>query len=101
MKSNRHSVSPRTRSSSALEICRLLAFILFSTATFLCAQDFRVTLEGDVSDPSGAGVANATVKATKLEYNETKEAKATAERHYTIPYLNPGTYHIAVRADVC
>src|SRR5438552_11959937 len=99
MKSNRHSVSPRTRSASALEICRLLAFILFSTATFLCAQDFRATLEGDVSDPSGAGVANATVKATKLENNETKEAKTTAEGHYTIPYLNPGIYNIEVRAN--
>jgi len=99
MKSKRHSVSPRTRSASALEICRLLAFILFSTATFLCAQDFRATLEGDVSDPSGAGVANATVKATKLENNETKEAKTTAEGHYTIPYLNPGIYNIEVRAN--
>jgi len=99
MKSNRHSVSPRTRSASALEICRLLAIILFSTATFLCAQDFRATLEGDVSDPSGAGVANATVKATKLENNETKEAKTTAEGHYTIPYLNPGIYNIEVRAN--
>src|SRR5947207_13276697 len=100
MKSNRHSVSPRLVQSSALAICRLLAFMLFSTATFLCAQDFRATLEGDVSDPSGAGVANATVKATKLENNETKEAKTTAEGHYTIPYLNPGIYNIEVRANV-
>src|SRR5436309_4700330 len=99
MKSNRHSVSPRTRSASALEICRLLAIILFSTATFLCAQDFRATLEGDVSDPSGAGVANATVKAINVENNETKEAKTTAEGHYTIPYLNPGIYNIEVRAN--
>src|SRR5256886_12501296 len=99
MKSNRHSVSPRTRSASALEICRLLAIILFSTATFLCAQDFRATLEGDVSDPSGAGVADATVKAINLENNETKEAKTTTEGHYTIPYLNPGIYNIEVRAN--
>jgi hypothetical protein len=66
MKNNGHSVSLRTRSASALEICRFLAIILFSTATFLCAQDFRATLEGDVSDPSGAGVADATVKAINL-----------------------------------
>jgi hypothetical protein len=38
----------------------LLAFILFALGVF--GQDFRATLLGQVTDPSGAAIPNATVR---------------------------------------
>src|SRR5438270_7754044 len=60
----------------------------------LFAQDFRATLTGSVTDPSGAAVPNATVKATNIANNATKEVKTTSEGVYTIPYLDPGEYNV-------
>jgi len=65
----------------------------------LMAQDFRATLTGRVTDPSGAAVPNATVKTTSQQTNEVRELKATSEGVYTIPYLNPGVYNIEVKAS--
>jgi len=73
-----------------------LAFVLLAAA--LPAQDFRATLTGQVTDPSGAAIPNATVKATNVATNETKEVKTTAEGVYTIPYLDPGNYNVEVSA---
>ncbi len=58
----------------------------------MAAQDFRATLSGLVTDPSGAAVPNATVKATNTATNESREVKSTSLGVYTIPYLNPGAY---------
>src|SRR5215467_5877566 len=68
----------------------VLTFFLICAATF--AQDFRATLTGTVTDPSGAVVPNATVKATSTATNETKQVQTSAQGAYTIPYLDPGVY---------
>jgi len=65
----------------------------------ISAQDFRATISGLVTDPSGATVPGALVRAINLETNETKEAKTTSDGHYTIPYLAPGTYNLEVTAN--
>lgn len=75
-----------------------LVFVLFILASAISAQDFRATLEGLVTDPSGAAIPGATVKATNIETNESRETKTTAEGRYTIPYLDPGTYNIDITA---
>ncbi len=78
-----------------------LRIVVFSTAALaagLYAQDFRATLTGLVSDPSGAAVPGANVKATNTGTNSSKEVQTTAEGNYTIPYLDPGTYKIEVTA---
>ena len=62
------------------------------------AQDFRATLTGTVTDPSGATVPNATVKATNTANNAVKEVKTTSDGVYTIPYLEPGVYDVEVTA---
>jgi hypothetical protein len=69
-----------------------------SVATFLLlcavafAQDFRATLTGTVTDPSGAVVPNAAVKATNTATNESKQVQSSSQGTYTIPYLDPGVY---------
>jgi hypothetical protein len=75
----------------------VLALLLLSTGLY--AQDFRATLTGTVTDPSGAAIPNATVKATNIAVNFTKETKTSADGLFTIPYLDPGVYNIEVTAD--
>jgi hypothetical protein len=76
-------------------ICRILTIILCAA---LCAfaQDYRATLIGQVTDPSGAAVPNATVKAIRVDSNQTTEAQSTANGFFTLPFLNPGTYDVEV-----
>src|SRR5262245_33519859 len=76
-----------------------IALVLFALAAGVFAQDFRATVTGLVTDPNGAAVPDATVKIINIETNETKEAKTSANGHYTIPYLNPGDYHLEVTAS--
>ncbi len=73
-----------------------IVVIVVSACAF--AQDFRATLTGIVTDPSGAAVPDATVKATNITNNTAKEAKTTSIGNYTIPYLDPGTYNVEVTA---
>ncbi len=74
----------------------LLASLLVSCVLF--AQEFRATITGRVTDPSGATVANADVqavnKATQQAYNTT----STDKGDYFIPYVLPGTYTVSVTA---
>jgi hypothetical protein len=62
------------------------------------AQEFRATLTGRVTDPTGAGVATAKVVARNAETNEQLDATTGAEGDYTIPLLKPGTYVVNVEA---
>jgi len=74
-----------------------LALLVFTAIGF--AQDFRATISGLVTDQNGQAVANATVKAVKVDTNETKEVRTTSEGRYSIPYLNPAIYNIEVTAN--
>src|ERR1700720_1193010 len=65
----------------------------------LPAQDFRATILGQVTDPSGSAIPNATVKAIQVDTNEVTEAKTNAEGIYSIPFLNPGTYNVEASAS--
>lgn len=58
----------------------------------LWAQEFRATITGRVTDPTGAGVSGAKVTATNIETNEVVAAEAGEEGSYTIPFVKPGNY---------
>jgi hypothetical protein len=76
--------------------CALALLLLSCTGLF--AQDFRATLTGTVTDPSGAAVPNANIKAVNTATNIAKETKSTGNGVYTIPFLDPGLYNIEVTA---
>lgn len=78
-----------------MSIRSIFALLLLSCALF--AQD-RATLTGTVTDPSGAAIPGATVKATDTATNTASETKTTTDGVYTIPYLNPGVYNVEVSA---
>src|SRR5438309_1908905 len=81
---------PTTSFRSLLLICALAVSAL--------SQDFRATLQGQVTDSSGSAIPNATVRAVQIDNNATKEVKSTGDGFYTIPYLEPGTYNVEVTA---
>ncbi|HYW47027.1 MAG TPA: TonB-dependent receptor [Bryobacteraceae bacterium] len=70
---------------------------LLALSMGLYAQD-RATLTGTVTDPSGASIPTATIRATNTATNQTSETKTTTDGVYTIPYLSPGLYDIEVAA---
>jgi hypothetical protein len=72
--------------------------LLLTASCGLFAQEFRATLTGVISDPSGAAVPNATVRATNNATNQSKEAKSNSEGVYTLPYLDPGVYTVEITA---
>jgi hypothetical protein len=63
------------------------------------AQEFRATLTGQVTDPSGAVVANAEVKAVNNDTGSTYTAQTSSAGVYYIPYVVPGTYTVTVKAE--
>jgi hypothetical protein len=72
---------------------RLLG-LLAVIACLLTAQEFRSTLTGRVSDPSGAVVAGAQVAAIEESTNTRYETVSTTDGLYTFPLLLPGTYRL-------
>jgi hypothetical protein len=63
------------------------------------AQDFRAVLTGQITDPSGAIIRNATVTAVN-QASGTKYSGSTSDRGvYYIPYVLPGTYSITASAN--
>ncbi len=63
----------------------------------LFAQEFRATLSGRVTDPSGAAVAGATVEASSAATGVALSATSGEDGNYSIPFLQPGTYKITVQ----
>src|SRR5581483_3240789 len=88
-----HPGKSKGRHMKTRSILVVLLFCVFG----LFAQD-RATFSGTVTDPSGASVPNATVKATNTATNVSSETKTTADGLYTIPYLIPGVYTVEANA---
>lgn len=76
---------------------RKMLFALLG-APLLFAQDFRATITGNVTDPTGAGVPDAQIRAIQRGTNQTIEVRSEKDGYYTLPYLQPGTYDIEVTA---
>ncbi len=62
------------------------------------AQEFRATMTGTVTDPSGAIVPNATVVAVNNSTKQRYTIRTTAKGAYFIPYMLPGAYTVTVTA---
>jgi hypothetical protein len=73
------------------------AFLLLSLFSFpLLAQNYRGTIRGRVTDQQEAVIANAQVKATQLETNETRAAVSNVSGDFALTLLRPGTYQLVV-----
>lgn len=77
-----------------------IRLIFFTTTLVLStfAQDFRATLTGQVIDPTGAVVVDATVRALHIDTNATSETRTNESGRYSIPFLTPGKFQVTVEA---
>src|SRR5690242_14663982 len=82
---------------SRTSVLALFTFFLLS-ATSAIAQTDRGSLTGRVTDPNGAGVANAKVTATNVNSAESREVKTSDDGNYTIPELKADPYKVTVEA---
>lgn len=76
----------------------LRVFLTVSLCASLYAQEFRSTLSGRVTDPSGAAIPNAKVIATETNTAAKSEATTGAEGEYVLPFLAPGPYQLTVES---
>ena len=81
--------------SSLVWLC--LLSVMLSVSAF--AQEFRATVNGRVTDQNKAAVPNAAIAVRNLATNETVTVTSNAEGNYTVPFLKPGIYTIAVEAS--
>ena len=77
--------------------CKLLTG-LFLLAASLTAQEFRGTLQGTITDPSQAVVANSTVSLKNTETGIVREVTADDTGHYVFPFVQPGAYSLTAKA---
>jgi hypothetical protein len=74
-------------------------FLVLAAPQRSLAQEFRATLTGQVTDPSGAFVPKASVTAVNSETGSIYNAETGNSGVYYIPYVVPGTYTVTVKAD--
>lgn len=70
----------------------IAAFISLADSAF--AQESRGTITGRVTDPTGAVVALADVRATSDQTGVPAAAQTNESGNFSIPYLIPGTYTV-------
>jgi len=70
-----------------------LLSLLAVTAVF--GQEFRASISGVISDPSGSAAPRVRVAATNLATNVVHEAESNEAGLYVIGFLQPGTYTVA------
>jgi Carboxypeptidase regulatory-like domain len=61
-------------------------------------QGLTGQLSGDLSDPSGASVANANIQVTNVETGQSRSAKSDGQGHFLFAELLPGNFLLEVDA---
>jgi hypothetical protein len=75
-------------------VVTVLLFTLFASSAL--AQEARGTIQGRVTDASGAAVPGATVDILNLATGVGTSTTTNAEGSYRVAFLNPGTYSVTV-----
>ena len=73
-----------------------LALLLLSLPFSAFSQEFRASISGEVTDPSGAPVEGARIVVTSVERNITMETVTNAAGRYLVQFLLPGGYTMTV-----
>jgi len=74
----------------------VLALVLSSIA--LHGQEYRSTISGSVTDPSGAAVTGAKITITEVRTNTRTQTTSDKSGQYVVPFLAPGKYQVDVDA---
>lgn len=76
----------------------ILTLCIFLLGTVAFAQEFRATVTGRVTDPSGAVVPDATLTITNVATGAATVVKSGGTGDYYAPFLAPGPYKLTVTA---
>lgn len=77
-----------------------LAMLLVTLVSGIAiAQEFRASVTGRITDPSGAAVPNANVTIRNAQTNEAVTVTTDSEGTYNATFLRPGVYTITVEAS--
>jgi hypothetical protein len=60
-------------------------------------QEFRGTISGQVTDPTGASVAGAKVVATEINTGTKTQTVSESTGQYNLPFLAPGQYEVSAQ----
>src|SRR6266536_2988967 len=74
--------------------CLLAVTLLCSGAAF--AQEFRGTVLGRITDPTGAIIAGASVRVRNVDTNASASTNSNDSGNYQVPFLLPGNYAVQV-----
>src|SRR5712691_5235015 len=72
----------------------LSVFFLIALTVSASGQEFRATVNGRVTDPSGLAVPGVTVIVQNLQTNEAASAVTGDAGNYAIQFLRPGVYSV-------
>ena len=85
-----------------MRLQRILCTFLLLFAGTLCtsAQTVTGTLNGTVTDTTGAVVPNVEVLAKSNETGAIRTTKTSAEGYYSMPFLPLGSYDVMINEQV-
>ena len=75
-----------------------LFLLSFTLALAALAQDSRGQIQGRVTDPSGAVISGAAVRAVNTATNQATPVATNQTGDFLVPFLLPGTYKVSVAA---
>src|SRR5437867_7129407 len=82
----------------ARPFCFRFTFSLLFLAAFLMlpvhAQEYRGSINGTLTDPSGTPIPGVTVTVTSLERNVSFSSATSVEGTYVVSFLQPGHYRV-------
>jgi hypothetical protein len=85
--------------SAFQRLAALAALLTLAAAPVLFAQQDRATIEGLVTDESGALVAGAKVSIVHIQTNDAVVLRTNGEGHYFAPNLPVGSYRVTVTKE--
>jgi hypothetical protein len=78
---------------------RHVALVALFVPTAVFCQEFRGTISGAVTDPTGAALPGAKVTVTEIHTGTKIPTVADSAGQYNAPYLLPGDYDVEVQAQ--
>ena len=76
----------------------LLCLVLLALATCLAGQETTASINGTITDASGAVVPNAQITVTNPSTGFSRDTVSGSAGDYNLAFLTPGTYEMKVQA---
>ena len=76
---------------------KFLVFVLLTFPLAIFSQEFRGTISGAVTDPTGSAVPGVKVVVTETHTGTKVQTQSDSAGQYTAPFLQPGDYEISAQ----